>query len=157
MYNTLLFIHSWIRWIILVMAVIVIFKALTGWLGKKGYTKGDNALSASFVGFMHLQLLLGLVLYFVYSPYAFKAIQNSGMSAVMKDPVNRFWAIEHIALMILAVVLAQVGRSRAKKMSDAVRKHKTSFIFFTIAIVLILVSILTLYMKVNPNLSWFRM
>ncbi|HAS43294.1 MAG TPA: hypothetical protein DCS93_22630 [Microscillaceae bacterium] len=156
MYNTLLFIHSWIRWIILVMAVIVIFKSLTGWLGKKGYTKGDNALSASFVGFMHLQLLLGLILYFV-SPYAMKAIQSMGMSAVMKNPVNRFWAIEHITLMIFAVVLAQVGRSRAKKMSDTVRKHKTSFIFFTIAIILILASVLTLYMKINPNLNWFRM
>lgn len=157
MYNTLLFIHSWLRWIILVMAVVVIFKSLTGWLGKKGYTKGDNALSASFVGFMHLQLLLGLILYFVLSPYAFKAIKSMGMSGVMSSPVNRFWAVEHIFIMIIAIVLAQVGRSRAKRMSDAVRKHKTSFIFFTISIVLILVSILTLYMKVNPGLSWFRM
>ncbi|OJJ17485.1 hypothetical protein BKI52_26820 [marine bacterium AO1-C] len=155
MYNTLLFIHSWIRWIIIVMAVIVIFKSLTGWLSKKGYTKGDNALSASFVGFMHLQLLLGFVLYFVYSPVAKAAMKDMG--AAMKNPGLRYWGVEHITMMILAVVIAQIGRSRAKKMSEAVHKHKTSFIFFTISIVLILASIFTLYMKINPGLSWFRM
>lgn len=138
MYNTLLFIHSWLRWVILVMAVVVLFKSLMGWLNKSNYTKGDNALSASFVGFMHLQLLLGLLLYFVYSPFGLKAIQNSGMGAAMKNAMVRYWAVEHIMVMIIAVIIAQIGRSKAKKMTDAVRKHKTSFIFFAIAIALIL-------------------
>lgn len=136
MYNTLLFIHSWLRWIILALAVVVLVKSLMGWLNKGNYTKGDNALSASFVGFMHLQLLLGLVLYFVYSPITTNAMKNMG--AAMKTPAVRYWAVEHIMMMILAVVIAQIGRSRAKKIQDAVRKHKVSFIFFAIAILLIL-------------------
>lgn len=141
--NILLTVHSWLRVIIIVMTVVVLFKSLMGWLNKGAYTKGDNALSASFVGFMHLQATLGLLIYFMTSKMAFAAIQRSGMGAVMKNPESRYWAVEHIAMMLIALIIAQVGRSKAKKMTDATKKHKTTFIFFTIAIVLIAVSILS--------------
>ncbi|MDX1903966.1 MAG: hypothetical protein SFU27_07395 [Thermonemataceae bacterium] len=138
MYNSTLLIHSWARWLVLILGVVVILKSLFAWLGQKKYEKLDNILGASFVGFMHLQLLLGLLLYFVLSPVGLQAIQNSGMKAVMKDSNLRFWAVEHITVMILAVVLAQVGRSLAKKASVDVAKHKKSFMFFTITLVLVL-------------------
>jgi len=59
MYNFTLFLHSWSRWLVLILAVIAIFKAMAGWLGKQPFSKQDNILGASFVGSMHLQLLLG--------------------------------------------------------------------------------------------------
>lgn len=131
-------VHSWTRWLVLLLALIVIFKAVSGWIGKKPFEKQDNILGASFVGSMHLQLLLGLLLYFVLSPMGLNAISTSGMGAVMKNAEMRYWAVEHFSVMILAVILAQVGRSLAKKASTDLQKHKKSAIFYSVALVLVL-------------------
>jgi hypothetical protein len=138
MYPFFVLVHSWTRWLVLILAVLAIFKALAGWLGQKPFEKQDNILGASFVGSMHLQLLLGLLLYFVFSPMGLKAIQTSGMGAVMKNADARYWAVEHITVMILAVVLAQVGRSLSKKAPTDLQKHKKAAIFFGIALLLVL-------------------
>ncbi|EAY30599.1 hypothetical protein [Microscilla marina] len=151
MYNTVLIIHSWLRVIILVLAVVVLFKSLMGWLNKGSYTKGDNALSASFVGFIHLQALLGFTLYFFLSPITASAMKNFG--AAMKNSAVRYWAVEHILIMLIGLVVAQIGRSKAKKLTDSTAKHKTSFIFFTIAIVLIVGGIFA----GAASRPWFRM
>jgi hypothetical protein len=138
MYTFFLLVHSWTRWLVLILAVLAIFKALAGWLGQKPFEKQDNIFGASFVGSMHLQLLLGLLLYFVFSPMGLKAIQTLGMGAVMKNADARYWAVEHITVMILAVVLAQVGRSLSKKAPTDLQKHKKAAIFFGIALLLVL-------------------
>ncbi|WP_448528979.1 hypothetical protein [Raineya sp.] len=138
MYNFTLFLHSWSRWLVLILAVIAIFKAMAGWLGKQPFSKQDNILGASFVGSMHLQLLLGLILYFFLSPMGLNAIQTVGMKEVMKSPLYRYWAVEHLTTMLLAVILAQVGRIQSKKASTDLLKHKKAFIFYTIALVLVL-------------------
>jgi putative Ca2+/H+ antiporter (TMEM165/GDT1 family) len=138
MYNFTLFLHSWSRWLVLILAVIAIFKAMAGWLGKQPFSKQDNILGASFVGSMHLQLLLGLILYFFLSPMGLNTIQTVGMKEVMKSPLYRYWAVEHLTTMLLAVILAQVGRIQSKKASTDLLKHKKAFIFYTIALVLVL-------------------
>lgn len=136
MYNPLLLIHSWLRWIFLILAIVVIAKSIIGWLGGKDYSKGDNALAASFVGTMHLQLLIGLILYFFLSPITAVAFEDFG--AAMKNAEIRYWAVEHISMMILAVVIAQIGRTKAKKAKESIQKYKTQSIFFIIALVLVL-------------------
>ncbi|MDN5200030.1 hypothetical protein QQ008_01625 [Fulvivirgaceae bacterium BMA10] len=136
MYNSLLFVHSWLRWIILALALIVIIKAFIGWFGNKDYSKGDNALSASFVGTLHLQALIGLILYVFLSPITQSAFQNFG--GAMKDAALRYWAVEHILAMLVGVIIAQIGRSRSKKAVEAVKKHKTTAIFYLIALIVIL-------------------
>lgn len=136
MYETFLFIHSWLRWIVLVLALLVIVKSFLGWQGKKTYGKGDNALSASFVGSLHLQLLIGLVLYFFLSPITTSAFQDFG--GAMKAASIRYWAVEHIFVMILAVIIAQIGRTRSKKAGTDVKKFKNATIFYLIALILIL-------------------
>lgn len=136
MYDILLITHSWLRWIFLLLAIAVIAKSYIGWFGGKPYTKGDNGMAAGLVGTMHLQLLIGLILYFFLSPMTTAAMQDFG--AAMKNSALRYWAVEHIFVMILAVVVAQIGRTKSKKLTDAVAKHKTQAIFFTIALVLVL-------------------
>jgi uncharacterized membrane protein len=138
LYTFTLTIHSWTRWLVLILALVAILKALSGWFGNKPFEKQDNILGASFVGSMHLQLLLGLLLYFVWSPMGLNAISTMGMGAVMKNADARYWAIEHISVMILAVILAQVGRSLSKKAPTDLQKHKKSAIFYSIALVLVL-------------------
>jgi hypothetical protein len=135
-YNIFLYLHSWIRWIILILGIIAIIKAYTGWLGNKPYTKGDNAISGAFMGTLHLNLLIGLVLYVFLSPIVQTAFQDFG--AAMGNSEVRFWAVEHILINVIAVIVATVGRSKAKKAVDAVRKHKLTAIFYTIAFILLL-------------------
>lgn len=135
MYDILLQTHSWLRWLVLILAVVVIFLSYLGWFGNRKYSKLDNALGGSFIGTLHLQLLIGLLLYFVFSPVGIAAFQN-GVGTVMKNGALRYYAVEHIFTMIVGVVVAQIGRTRSKKASGK-KKFSTAAIFYTIAIILI--------------------
>jgi hypothetical protein len=138
-YSIVLALHSWTRWLVLVFGLIAFFRAFTGWQGRKPYVGADNGMGAAFVGSMHLQLLLGLILYFI-SPFGMKAFETAG-GAVMKDATGRFFAVEHLAVMLIAVICAQVGRSLSKKAPEAVLKHKKAAIWFGVALLLVLLMI----------------
>ena len=141
-YSVLLVLHSWSRWLVVVFGLIALYRAYVGWTGQRRFVGADNGMGASFVGSMHLQVLLGLILYFGLSPYGLKGIENAGgMGAAMKDSALRFWGVEHITTMILAVVIAQIGRSLSKKPADAIIKHRRAAIYFGIALVLVLLMI----------------
>ncbi|QCK14254.1 hypothetical protein [Mangrovivirga cuniculi] len=135
MYEFLLFTHSWLRWIILILALVTIIMGLTGMSGKP-FGKAQNGLSAAFIGSMHLQLLIGLILYFIYSPLGLDAF-SSGAN-VMKEASLRYWAVEHISIMIIAVVVAQIGRIKIKKGTTDKSKYKAMLIYNLIALILIL-------------------
>lgn len=135
MYDFLLIIHSWLRWAVLLLALITIYKSLVGFKGSNAYEKSDNIISASFVGTIHLMALIGLGLYFT-SPYAFNAF--GGGESVMKNATLRFWAVEHVFVMVIAVVLATIGRAKSKKKSNDQEKFKVQLIFFSIALLLML-------------------
>ncbi|AHJ96916.1 hypothetical protein [Hymenobacter swuensis] len=139
MYQPVLLLHSWTRWLVLIFGLIAIFRAFSGWQGRKPYVGADNGMGAAFVGSMHLQLLLGIILYFI-SPVGVKAFETAG-SAVMKDPTSRFFAVEHLVGMLLAVIAAQVGRTLSKKSTDPVLKHRKAFTWFLIALLLVLLMI----------------
>lgn len=132
MYSFLVHFHSGLRWLILVAAILAVLKSLIGFFSGGKYGKFDHILSASFVGMMHLQLLTGLILYFFLSPL---------VTYNMGDPVSRFWSVEHLALMLFAVIAAQVGRSISKKSQDSQVKFRFQAVFFTISLVLMIVGI----------------
>ncbi len=136
MYDILLFAHSWLRWVALVLFAIVLFNSLQGMGGGKEYLKKDKTLTTSLIGTLHLQLLIGLLLYFIFSPITTNALDN--MKIAMKVGAVRYWAVEHILMMVVAVVVAQVGSIMVKKTSTAKKKFKLQAIFFGIALVLIL-------------------
>lgn len=136
MYSTLQFIHSYNRWAILILAVVVLYKSFTGWQQSKPFTKADNALGGALIGLFHLQLLLGLILYFGFSPMTKAFMENPGFAMKVKE--LRFWGLEHVFTMVLAVAVAQTGRILSKKAGSDVEKHKKTFIFLAIAIVLVL-------------------
>lgn len=131
MYSFLLHAHSGIRYLVLLAALIVLVKSVIGWLGNTPYTKFDKIIAPSYVGLMHLQFLLGLILYFI-SPF---------VTYNMGERVSRYWSVEHIAMMVLAVVAAQAGRSISKKASDSQVKFRFQTVFFGISILLILVAL----------------
>jgi hypothetical protein len=134
MYSGLLVSHSYLRYAVLALLLVVIFTSLLGWLNKRAYSSTDNKLSLFlFIG-THLQLLLGLLLYFV-SPF----VQFG--SSTMKDATTRYWTVEHSTIMIIAIVLITMARVTAKKMTSSDAKHKRMFIFNALALVLILTGI----------------
>lgn len=135
MYSILIFIHSWLRWILLILGLIVIIKSYAGWFGNKNYLKSDNTMSVILVALFHTQLILGLLLYVFFSPIMKSAFQD--FSVAMKDSQLRYWAVEHIFIMLLSIGIAQYGRIRIKKADLPVGKHRNAAIFFTMAFILI--------------------
>lgn len=136
-YNTLQFIHSYWAYLVVVVAVLATINALHGHFTKKEYSYKDFRLSLFALIVTHIQLLIGLILYFV-SPLGFQSIKNNGMAVVMKDSLLRLYAVEHITVMILAIVFITVGYSKHKKKLTSQPKFKTLAIFYTIALVLLL-------------------
>ena len=134
MYNGLLFTHSYLRYLILLLLVVVIMTSLMGMVNKKAYTDGDNKLGLSLFIATHLQLLLGLILFFVSPVVQFSAV-------AMKDATARHWLVEHSTSMLIAIVFITLARTTSKKMSDGPSKHKRMFIFNFIALVIIILTI----------------
>lgn len=136
MYTFLLKFHSGFRYLVLLLLVLTIVQALVGWFGKKPYSETNRKLNLFGLIFAHIQLLVGLILYF-YSPF----VKLGEMAATMKDASLRYWTVEHLVMMIFAVVLITVGHSKSKKAADAVLKHRTVAIFYGLALVIILAAI----------------
>lgn len=123
--------HSGWRYIVLILLVVAVIQALAGWFGKKTYTEGNRKLNVFTLISAHIQLVFGLVLYFL-SPL------TKGPTA---DAMYRYWKMEHIAIMILSIVLITIGNAKSKKVDAAISKHKTIAIFFGLALVFIVVAI----------------
>jgi hypothetical protein len=131
MYSTVLLLHSWIRWVALVGAVGTTFAALQD---REGAADGW-ALAAMIA--LDLQLLLGVLLYFVVSPNMAEIRAHFGEA--MQNAQLRFWAVEHVTAMLAAVVLAHVGRVLARNARTPSARRGRLLVCFGIATVLIFV------------------
>lgn len=127
MYNGLLHLHNTLRWVVLVTLVLSIVKLFT----QKDALKTSKILLIS----AHASLLVGLYQYIV-GPLGIKMIQSAGMGVVMKDSASRFWAVEHIFSMLLAIALITIGHVKYKKTS----KPSPTRILYVIALILILLA-----------------
>ncbi len=131
----MLHLHSGLRYVVVILLVLAIVKSILGWTSKKEFSKGDDKIGLFLMIFVHIQLLLGLFLYMVQGWLSLPFAQ------AMTDSTARFWKVEHLFGMIIAIALITIGRIRAKKLDEDLRKHKASVIFYTIALVTIIVSI----------------
>lgn len=131
MHPLLVALHSYNRYLLFAALLFVLYRSFNGWLGNKKFEKADNAASAALLGLAHLQALLGLIMYFATSSYT----TTAGLS--MKDPWVRYFKAEHIAAMLIAVVLIQLGRTFSKKAATDPEKHKKLAIYTAIATLLI--------------------
>jgi len=139
MYIGFLHIHDTLRWLLLIGMLITLTKYLSGWLGNKPWKRADNLLGIAVTLLMDLQLIIGLALYFFLSPITQSALSNFG--AAMKDPNLRFFAVEHIAMMLIAVGLVHIGRLKSKSAKTDLGKFKAASIFFLIALLVIFAGI----------------
>lgn len=127
--------HSYNRYLILAALVFVLFRAFSGWLGRKPFEKMDNTASLVLLILAHLQLLIGLIMYAFTSTWTQTAFADFG--AAMKDPMQRYFAVEHITAMLIAIVLIQLGRTFSKKAADDTGKHRKLAVYTSIALLII--------------------
>lgn len=139
MYTGFLHIHDALRWLLLLGLVVTLGKYLAGWLGNLPWKKFDNILGIVFISLIDLQVITGLTLYFFLSPVTKMAFADFG--AAMKDDNLRFYAVEHLSTMLIALVLIHIGRAKSKKAKTDQSKFKIATIFFLIALVLMVAAI----------------
>lgn len=132
--QAILVIHNLLRWLIILFGVWTVLGALMGVATKKEFTTSDDRSNFFFMLSMDIQLLTGLALYF--AGVWFDRLKH--LSENMKDPSLRFFTIEHEAMMIVAWILAHMGRVFVKKALTSRTKFIRSLVFFGIALVLIL-------------------
>jgi uncharacterized membrane protein len=135
MYSGLFHTHSLLRYFILAALIVVIVKAVISLINKQPYTKVDNRIGLYLFIFTHMQLLIGLILYFVSPQVKFG-------SDTMSDKLTRYWTVEHLTAMIIAVVLITLARTSIKRMTDDSAKHRRTLIYNAMALAIMVGTIL---------------
>jgi len=138
--------HSYLAYVVLAVLFFAVANALLGWFGNKMfYPQKDLRLSLFALILSHIQLLVGLLLFFI-SPSGLKAIQALGMGGL--NSASRLLAVEHPFINIVAIVLITIGWSRHKRFMEGKKKFKSIAIFYGLGLVLILSRI--------PWAQWFN-
>ena len=130
MYTGLSHLHHYLPYVLFFLMGLVILKSIKGIVNQDQYTESDKKLGLFAMIFAHLQLTVGIALYFV-SPM----VVNFGDA--MKNTTTRLYALEHPLMMIIAIVLLTMARSKTKNLSD-VSAHKKNLLFFVLALIAIL-------------------
>lgn len=138
LYSFLLAFHSFWRWFVLVTLVVSIGRAFWGKKRHRPFAKKDNLLRMLTLISAHIQLTIGVVLYAI-SPIVSYFWNNFG-KAVHERQI-RFFGMEHITVMIAAIIVLTIGSSKVKKQKEDYEKFSIMFFWFGIALLLILSSI----------------
>jgi hypothetical protein len=150
LYNIVLALHNIVRWVVLITAILALVRAYMGWLQNREWSARDRQSGVFFTSALDTQLLLGLILFFI-SPWT-RALLTGNFTGMMSDPTMRFFSIEHVPFMILAVVLAHIGSARARRATDAASKFRQSAIFFSLS-VLVIILIIPWWRPLFPGLG----
>lgn len=143
--------HSLLRWLLLAVLIYVVIASIIGWKQNKPYTKGHGKLVFYTVLLTHLQLIIGFVLYFMNSWH----LRLANMGETMGDSFSRFFAVEHLLGMLIAIVLITIGSARSKKVAEDAGKFKVVALLFGIALLLILLSIPWPFREIGMSRGWF--
>lgn len=135
MYNGLLHAHSGLRWVALILIVVAIFNAAKSQTSGK-YLKKDKMINLFAMIILHTQLLIGLGLFFINEKS--KVSYGEGW---MKDAMFRFFGLEHILGMLIAITIVTIGRKKAEKLVGTRDKHRKIMVTYTIGLILIVASI----------------
>jgi len=137
-YGFVLAAHSTLRWLILAAGIVATVRTWSGRFGRRSRTRTDSLAARVFVTGMDIQLVVGVLLYGVFSPVVAAAMSRTAIA--MQNRGLRFWMVEHPLAMIVAVALAHVGWLKAKRTTgpDA---HRQASLYFTLAVLIVLASI----------------
>ena len=139
--------HSGLRWLVLILLIAAIGNALVK-IKSSEYAKKDKLLNLFAMVTLHIQLLLGLILYFMHTPHM------SFAENWMKNAMFRFFGMEHLIGMVLAIALITIGRKKAEKKELPSQKHRTIAVWYIIGFILILAFIPWPFRNLGIT-SWF--
>ncbi len=136
MFQTLLFLHSFFRWLVLASLFFAIFRSVQGYWLKSVFTKSDDTLRHLTATIAHIQLMLGILIY-TQSPtvHYFSAHPIKDFNEAV------FFGLLHISLMLLSIIILTIGSAKAKRKPTDLEKFKTMMVWFSIALVIILIAI----------------
>lgn len=136
MYESIKILHSYWAYLVVLILFLASVNALVKFIIKNQYEARDFRISLFALIVSHIQLLIGIVLYFV-SPY-FSAFSENGMGEIMKNSTLRLYLIEHPFTMIISIVLITMGYSKHKKKLSSSPKFKTLSVFYVLALLVLL-------------------
>ncbi len=138
-YPAVLLLHAWLRWAVLLVGLVLLARTAVGWRRRRSWTRGDELSQIALTALLDLQLLLGFGLYVALSPLvrAFLADPATAMHA----PALRFFAVEHAAVMLAAVVVAHVGRVLARGSATPAGRQARSCLTTVVVLLLVLAAI----------------
>jgi cytochrome c biogenesis factor len=139
MFSVLLFFHSIFRWLVLTSLCCSIFVAARKYLKKAPFTKSDNSLRHWTATIAHIQLMIGMVMYFKSTTVAqFRAFGHDPARGI-DEPF--FFGLIHISLMIMAIIIITIGSAVSRRQEEDHKKFRLMLIFFVAALVIILAAI----------------
>lgn len=141
-FRWILSIHNLLRWIVLLAMAWGILRAYAGWVGRRPWTAADRRAGTLLTVAYDVQFLVGLVLAFL-SPIVASAFSN--LSAAMQVDDLRFFAVEHMPMMLLALIAGHITSVLARRAADDRIKHRRAALGFTIVALLTILAI-----------PWFR-
>ena len=144
--NALIHTHSGLRWIALFLLVFAIINAIKG-KNAMIFVKKDRLINLFTMIALHTQLLIGFVLYFTSGKVTF----NPGW---IKTAMSRFYGMEHLIMMLAAIVVITIGRKKSEKSEIPSEKHGYIIKWFIIALVLLLAGIPWPF-RANLGGAWF--
>lgn len=138
MYAILLIIHSWLRWLVLASLLYTLFRSYHGFIRRRNFSFFDEAIRNTTVMIVQIQFLVGLALY-AFSPMVRYFLQNFGGAVHERDA--RFFGMEHITMMFIAVAVISAGSSKSIKSITDKDKFKAIAIWFSVGLLIIFLSI----------------
>jgi len=130
MYTVVLALHSVVRWAVLLAAAVAVTVTWRGWLTGRPWTRGVNGAGVALVASADTQLLLGLLLYLLLSPFT---LAGHGLGA-LADPAFRYYAVYHPLLGIGVAALAHLGRALSRREKSDMRRHRVAAMFYVAAL-----------------------
>ena len=132
MYPYVLGLHNIVRWLVLLAGVTTGILAWRGWLGKGKWSSAEDRATRAFVGMLDFQFLIGLLLFFVFSPLTRQAFRDMG--SAMGDAPVRYFLVEHPVIMVAAITVAHIGAAKVKKASSDAEKFQRASIWFGLSL-----------------------
>jgi hypothetical protein len=132
MYPIVLAAHNAIRWLVIAAGAWAVLVTWRGWLRRASWTARETRATRLFVGALDLQLVVGVVLYAVLSPLTRSAFRDMG--AAMRDAPVRYFVVEHLVIMLLAIAAAHVGAARVQRAASDAARYQHSALWFGVAL-----------------------
>jgi hypothetical protein len=141
MYAVVLAIHNIIRWVVLIFALYALYRAFSGWLGRKDWSQADRRAGMFFTISLDIQLLLGLLLYIFLSGLTRTYLTLITHGAVVPVPEAAFFGLEHLLLMVIAIAIVHFGSVLSRRLVEPVRKFRVAAITYAVSLIMIIIAI----------------